>query len=338
MTRPRHLAAAAVLALLPAATRPQENVVLEIDPETRDAVVLSLADLVEEHYVFAEQAAKIAETLREGLISGAYDGLTLPGALAGALTRDLRSVNGDLHLGVRPLRSGGVREPAPDSEEAHRRYLERVRRSNYGFQKVEILDGNVGYLDLRSFTDAGIGGDTAVAAMSFLANTDALIIDLRQNGGGDPSMIQLLTSYFFEERTHLNSFQWRGQETISQFWTLPHVPGEKLVDVPLFILTSARTFSAAEEFCYNLRNLERATLVGETTGGGAHPGGSYPVEGVFSVFIPGGRAINPITGTNWEGTGVEPHVAVPAGDALESARREAKQAIKDGRTAEVAGE
>jgi len=313
---------------LTGAAPPQQDLVTTIDDEKCEAVVFALADLIEEHYIFEEEAAEIAEKLKQQLVTGAYDGLTIPGALAGALTRDVRSVNNDLHLGVRPLGPDDLRSADEDPAESRRAYLAQARASNYGFQKIEIMAGNVGYLDLRGFTDASIGGETAIAAMAFLANTDALIIDLRQNGGGSPSMIQLLCSYFFEEPTHLNSFEYRGREFKKQFWSLPHVPGKKLYDTPLFVLTSGRTFSAAEEFSYNLRNLERATLVGEATGGGAHPGGTHPVEGAFSVFIPDGRAINPITGTNWEGVGVEPHVPVDASKALDEAQRLAREAIR----------
>ena len=140
-------------------------------------------------------------------------------------------------------------------------------------------------------------------------------------------MIQLLSSYFFEEITHLNSFELRGQELIKQFWTLPHVPGKKVIDTPLYILTSGRTFSAAEEFTYNMKNLGRATIVGETTGGGAHPGGTHEIGGLLSVFIADGRAINPITGTNCEGTGIPPHVEVPQGDALKRAQELIRDSI-----------
>ncbi len=291
----------------------------ELEPEVLERLIESLATTIEEGYVFEDVAKKIGEKLRENLWNGRYEVQSID-ELAGLLTTDLRSVNNDLHLNARrtPPRSAAAEV---DPEEARRERLEQTRRRNYGFSKLEILDGNVGYLDLRGFISADIGGDTAVAAMAFLANTDAVIIDLRRNGGGDPTMIQLLSSYFFEEPTHLNSFQWRGKEQIDQFWTLPHVPGKKLVDTPLFVLTSNRTFSAAEEFTYNMKNLERATIVGQTTGGGAHPGGVHDIEGMISVFIPGGRAINPITGTNWEGTGIAPHVEVAVDKALEEAHR-----------------
>jgi C-terminal processing protease CtpA/Prc len=155
--------------------------------------------------------------------------------------------------------------------------------------------------------------------MNFLANADAVIIDLLNNGGGSPYTIQIISSYFLEEYTHLNSFEWRGADSIDQFWTLRYVPGKKLYDTDLYILTSSRTFSAAEEFTYNMKNLNRATLVGETTGGGAHPGGDRIVNDHFLVWVPSGRAINPISKTNWEGKGIEPHIAVPRDQALDKA-------------------
>jgi hypothetical protein len=166
--------------------------------------------------------------------------------------------------------------------------------------------------------------------MNYLRNSDALIIDLRQNGGGSPSMIQLISSYLFRaEPIHLNSFYWRPGDRNTQTWTLPYVPGKRMPDTPVYVLTSKNTFSAAEEFSYNLRNLERATLIGETTGGGAHPGGTRIATDRYSIWVPSGRAINPITNDNWEGVGVKPHIEVPADQALAKAHTKAlKQLIK----------
>ncbi len=160
--------------------------------------------------------------------------------------------------------------------------------------------------------------------MNFLANCYAVIIDLRENGGGSPTMVQLISSYFFEEATHLNNFYIREADTIKQFWTQSHIEGPSLADKPLYILTARRTFSGAEEFTYNMKNLERATIIGETTGGGAHPTTTvvFPDLGV-KLGVPFGRAVNPITMTNWEGTGIEPHIQVPQQDALEVAKYEA---------------
>jgi len=308
----------------PVSSTAKQETTDDLGPERMEQVIESLATKIEDQYIFEELAKEIGAHLRQQLWDGAYEGISL-GKLADRLTRDLRSVNNDLHLGVRRIIPRDEREVEISPEESRRRQIENYRRRNFGFAKVEILDGNVGYLDLRSFAPAEIAAETAVAAMGFLANTDALIIDLRNNGGGSPSMVQLLSTYFFEEPTHLNSFELRGQKLIKQFWTLPYAPGKKLVDTPLYILTSGRTFSAAEEFTYNMKNLGRATIVGETTGGGAHPGGTHDIEGLLSVFIPDGRAINPISGTNWEGVGIPAHVKVTQTQALDRAKTLARE-------------
>ena len=147
--------------------------------------------------------------------------------------------------------------------------------------------------------------------MNFVANTEALIFDLRQNGGGDPEMVAHICSYLFGDRpVHLNDLYWRKQNKTDEFWTKPAVAAKKFSG-DVYILTSSRTFSGAEEFSYDLKNLKRALVIGETTGGGAHPGGVARLSDHFGVFVPVGRAISPITKTNWEGTGVEPDVKVP---------------------------
>ncbi len=165
--------------------------------------------------------------------------------------------------------------------------------------------------------------------MNFLSGCDAIIFDLRSNGGGSPEMIRYITSYLFDSKTHLNDMVDRDSKVVEEYWTLEQVPGPRpKKDVPVFVLTSSRTFSGAEEFSYNLKNLKRATLVGETTGGGAHPVRGERVNERFMVRVPFMRAQNPITKTNWEGAGVEPDVKTGAGDALERATELARQAIK----------
>lgn len=157
--------------------------------------------------------------------------------------------------------------------------------------------------------------------MNFLSNSDAIIIDVRMNGGGSPAMVQLITSYLYDsEPIHLNNFYWRTKDSIAQTWTLPFVEGIRSPKTPVYILTSKNTFSAAEEFSYNLKNLKRATLIGETTGGAANIGDMVNATDKFNVWIPFGSAINPITKTNWEGTGVTPHIEVSSSKALEVAQ------------------
>ncbi|HEX6903100.1 MAG TPA: S41 family peptidase [Thermoanaerobaculia bacterium] len=303
-----------------------------VNAQDRAAIIDDLTAALNEIYVFPETAKKMEEHVRRQLKSGAYDRLDSLEAFTQKLTEDLQSVSHDLHLRVSwnpeppPSEAGG-----PTPEERQARFAAQLRRDNYCFRKVERLPGNVGYLKLDCFAQADLAGGAAVAAMGFLSGSDALIFDLRDNGGGAPSMIQLLTSYLVSgEPTHLNSFYVRKGDRTEQFWTSPWVPGTRMPDVPVFVLTSGRTFSAAEEFTYNLKNMKRATIVGETTGGGAHPVDGHRVKGYPVVMsLPFGRAVNPITGTNWEGTGIEPDVKVPAPEALEAAHARALTAVAE---------
>jgi len=281
-----------------------------------EAIIGSISTGLDQVYVFPDTAEKMVALIEKQRATGGYDGLSYM-ELAEALTRDLQSVSHDKHLVVRFDPS--ALEPAIDHDD-NAWWAARLAEDNYGFRTVRRLDGNVGYLELTAFAPAEVAGDVAVAAMNFLARSRALIVDLRHNGGGDPSMIQLISSYLFSEPVHLNDFYIRKSDTTRQFWTPAHVEGPRMADVPVYVLTSKFTFSGAEEFSYNLKNLERATLVGETTGGGAHPVQLWTVDGYpLSMSLPYGRAVNPITGTNWEGTGVEPNVPVAAEDALSTA-------------------
>ncbi len=311
-----------LLAFSAAAVQAQEA---DLKPEHRAELINDVSNLLTEHYVFADVGEDMVTLINSKLKQGDYEQFTSVSAMAHQLTQDLQSISHDLHLHVDAAEAPPMEQGSSEVDEAaiQQRRLANARFNNFGFERLEILPGNVGYLELRSFASASIGGETAVAAMNFLANSSAIIFDLRQNGGGDPSMIQLLSSYLFEEPEHLNSFYIRATDSTEQYWTQASVRGPKMPDTPVYILTSRRTFSAAEEFTYNLRNMERATIVGETTGGGAHPVDfhfSDMGDGHYaSMSIPYGRAINPITGTNWEGTGVEPHIKASADNALQVA-------------------
>ena len=238
------------------------------------------------------------------------------------LTDHFQEVSHDKHLRVDFSPAKMPERPAgPPDAEAVARHRKQMERMNCGFDKVEILPGNVGYLKFDMFADPDICGPTAVSAMNFLGNVDAIIFDLRENGGGDPKMIALVSTYLFSKPTHLNDLWERKTDSTQQYWTLPYVPGKRLDDKPAFVLTSKDTFSGAEEFSYNLKNLKRATIIGETTGGGAHPVSGHRIDDHFMIGVPFARAINPISKTNWEGTGVEPDVKVAAADALTTAQK-----------------
>lgn len=300
----------------------------------KQEVIQKISELLNNNYIFPETAKKIEDVLKLKLKKGKYKTLDKVDDFAAQLTKDLREVSKDKHLWVRydpdlVKRLKKLKENDRDPE-VTKQMLKSAKRRNFGFQEVKILTGNIGYLDLRGFSGTEYAGPTAVAAMNFLANSDALIIDLRKNGGGSPEMIQLISSYLFNsEPVHLNNFYWRPEDKHTQTWTLPHVPGPRMPDVPVYVLTSNRTFSAAEEFSYNLQNLKRATLIGEITGGGAHPGGPKPINDQFAIGIPTGRAINPISKTNWEGTGVKPHIEVPQEKALTTAKLKALETLKE---------
>jgi hypothetical protein len=298
-----------------------------IDEKTQTLIIDSACTALNEYYVFPDVAKNMEKLIRANLKSGKYKNITNVSEFSERLTTDLQSVSHDKHLRVRPAPPRpAVNAPNVSPEEEQRRQLERYRKANYGFKKVEILPGNIGYLDFRNFAETSFGeaAATAISAMNFLAYVDAIIFDMRQNGGGSPSMIQLISSYLFEEPVHLNSFYIRKTDEIQQFWTPGHVQGRKMTDIPVYVLTSGFTFSGAEEFTYNLKNLKRGTIIGETTGGGAHPVQGHVFENLpVLITVPYGRAVNPITKTNWEGTGVEPDIKVPTDQALTVARTEA---------------
>lgn len=300
-----------------------------INADTRTRVIETLLQHLHDHYIFPAVADEMDAALHTHLAAGTYDTVTEGTALAEVLTEHLRAVCHDKHLRVfysaEPQPIQEPRAPTPDEVESWR---EVMSLENFGFARAERLPGNIGYLDLHGFFPTELAGDTAVAAMNLLAHTSALIVDLRKNGGGSPAMVALLSSYLFDEATHLNSLYWRRDERTDQFWTLPYVPGKRFgTRKPVYVLTSSYTFSGAEEFTYNLKNLKRATIVGEVTGGGANPGGPASIDEHFGVWIPAGRAINPITQTNWEGTGVTPDIEVPADEALKVAHRAALEAV-----------
>ena len=299
----------------------------------RTAVVAKLADILTEKYVFPQTGRNMADLIRGNLQAGLYTPLERPEELAQRLTEDIRSVSHDKHLGVVYNPDWGWLSWSSEVNDAEQKRLEDrwSRIENFGFSEVRILPGNVGYVKLDYFSGDSDAFPVAAGVMAFLAGSDALIFDLRENGGGDSTMIQVITSYLFEgEPKHLNSFYYREEDRIEQSWTLPYVPGKRVPDVPVYVLTSEGTFSGAEEFSYDLKNLKRATIVGETTGGGAHPVKRERIDGEFWVSVPFARAVNPVSNANWEGTGVEPDVRVPAREALDTALALALEKLSSG--------
>jgi hypothetical protein len=302
---------------------------LHIDAASRARAVAGAAALLDTFYVFPDVARRMGDSLRARLAHNAYDSYSNGVMFAIRLDDDLAEIAHDKHLHVgyraqpippeRPHQAGAPQGPSPEDVAREKEELNRI---NCGFVKSDQLPGNIGYLKFNMFADVDICGATASKALTSLAGTRALIIDLRDNGGGSPAMVAFVSSYLFDKRTHLNDLWTRRTGKTEEFWTRDTVPGSRFGgEKPIYVLTSSRTFSGAEEFTYDLKNLKRATIIGETTGGGAHPVSGHRIDEHFTIGVPFARAINPISHTNWEGVGVKPDVAVPAKDALATAER-----------------
>ena len=270
-------------------------------------IVTKAMELLRANYVFPDEAERAASAIEARLEAGEYDGqdeITLTARVTG----HLQDITGDKHL---RLQLGGG--PGPRREPPKRPDREKMRKmgrlDNFGIRRVERLDGNIGYLDLRRMPNPANAGPAISAAMELVAGTYALIIDMRHNGGGAPEGVVFWCSYLFDgEPTHLNDIFRADTGETRQFWALPYVPGTRYPDQPVYVLTSERTFSGGEDLCYTLQALGRAQVIGETTGGGAHPTRPFPVSPAVHIGIPFARSINPVTGTNWQGTGVVPDV------------------------------
>jgi hypothetical protein len=302
---------------------------IKIDAAERQFVIDGIASKLTEFYVYPDVGQKMIDAVRAHQKNGDYDRIVDGDALAFKLTADLRDVSHDKHLRVNfsPVKNPPdmADKPTPEQKADFRKQMEH---DNCGFRKVEILPGNIGYLKFDMFGDPDVCGPSLIAAMAFLAHVDAIIFDMRENGGGEPAMVAMACTYLFDKPTHLNDLYDRKEDETTQYWTLPYVPGTRLPTIPAYVLTAHRTFSGAEEFSNDLKTQKRATIVGEVTGGGAHPVDDHRIDDHFTIGVPSARAINPITKTDWEGTGVTPDVSVNAADALETATRLATEKIQ----------
>jgi hypothetical protein len=332
----------------PVITMPDDGSLAAEQLSSREIVIKALA-LLRENYVFPELAEQVATAVEVRLAAGEYDSLDEI-TLTELLTSHLQETSGDRHLRVQlgGARGPGRREPGrgpseprrgasepgrgpgepdrdradPDSGEPADREVRRLqmrrrgRLDNFGIHRVERLDGNIGYLDLRRVPTPEIAGPAITAAMELVAGTYALIIDLRRNGGGSPHGVALWCSYLIAEApTHLNDIFHADTGETMQFWSYPYLPGSRYLDRPVYVLTCSRTFSGGEDFGYTLQALGRAEVIGEVTGGGAHPTRPFPISAAVHIGIPFARSINPVTGTNWQGSGVIPDTQVPADQA-----------------------
>jgi hypothetical protein len=296
----------------------------ELSAAQRAALLEQLAARLDEQYVFPETAGTLVQHLQDRVAAGTFDSLSSPHAFAQGVTAEMFAVTQDHHLRFwfDPEQASAAGDDEKHGEDLLKRHFQRARRANFGFASVERLVGNIGYLDLRELPPVEVAADVAVGALSFLANTQALIFDLRFNGGGSPEMVQFLISHLFDEwLRELSGIYSRPAKRYTDYWTLAELPGQRMPDVDVYVLTSGMTYSAAEAFAYDLQAMKRATIIGERSRGGAHLVDFQVIGGEFLFTLPVARAVNPLTGSNWEGIGVLPDVEVPQEEALQVAHQ-----------------
>jgi hypothetical protein len=304
---------------------------ITLDEASRRQTIEDVIGDLNQFYVYSAMAQQMADSLRAHEDKGDYNKVTNGDAFASLLTKHLLDVSHDKHIAVfyNPFKLSTDPHPVNfDEMNANRKAMAR----DCGFRKLEILPNNIGYMKVDFFADTVACGLTVASAMSFLANVDAVIFDLRENSGGDPRMVAMMSTYLFDRPVHLSDYYDRRDGQTTEFWTQRYVPGFRLGNKPAYVLTSARTFSGAEQFAYDLKNLKRITVVGETTAGGSHPVSPYRAGDHFTIYVPNARSINLVTKTDWEGTGVTPDVPVKADDALEAAKKLAAQRIQQSAT------
>jgi hypothetical protein len=296
-----------------------------LDSAERQRVLDGAISNLKRHYIYPDVAQKMADTLLAKEKRGEYDAIDDGDAFAHQLTSQMRDVSHDLHLELVYSQDPLPPQPTGQTPEGLARYRQAMEHENCTFEKVETLPHNIGYLKMNSFPDRSVCGQTATAAMASLNHADALIIDLRDNRGGMPDTVAFMSAYFFDHPEYLYNPR---ENTTEQSWTHSPVSGNKLADKPVYVLTSSRTFSGAEQFCYDLKMLKRVTIVGETTGGGAHSGVWHRIDDHFGMGIPETKPINPFSKTDWAETGVEPDVKVKAADALATAMKLAQSKLQ----------
>lgn len=306
----------------------------KMDAEHKSQAINEIAKVLGENYVFPDVGKKMGEFILSKLKNGDYDKIEDEPQFCNIVTQDMQSISKDKHVNLRInsiMAEQLMKHPIDVSNDTIIPVfqLEDMKRNNYGFQKVEILPGNIAYINLLGFNTMRPTNPTLTAAMKFIENCEAVIFDLRQNGGGDGETVNLLCSYFLPPNVNINNAHFRNPDTTFESWTLKDIDGKRMLDVPVYILTSSYTFSAAEEFCFDLKYQNHAVIIGETTGGGANPNSFFPINKNIVLSSAIGQSINPVSKTNWEGTGVTPDIASDKSEALNLAKIEALSKIAE---------
>lgn len=295
----------------------------------KQETIEGILKVLQTRYVFPEVADSMQNFVMNNLQSGKYDSIQDGEEFAFQLTKDLQSVSKDLHLKVQySIEKTGENEDS-DKDNSKETWMNQIlTENNYGIKSKKILEGNIGYLEIPMFGPLDRCADTIISAIQYVIDTDALILDLRScRGSLDENTIPFMCSYFFKESTHFFDIYSRETNFTKQFWTYAWVPGKRYTDKPIYVVTSSRTFSGGEELAYDLKHANRAVVIGEVTRGGANPTNLERINPYFTVSVPYMRSVNPMTQTNWEGTGVQPDIPVKSNIALYTAQIAALRAL-----------
>lgn len=315
---------ASVAATLPASAQPRPPVAAQVAPTDGRAVVAEVRRIIAETYVLPERRPAIDALLAEGLAAGRYD-VRDPALIAERINADLARAN-DRHLNFRhnpeqaAMFASASRASGPDPAA----FQATVRARNHGVRELKVLPGNVRYMAYDGFD--WLGEETTAAldvAMRFLSGGDAVIIDLRQNGGGSPQAVQYIVSHFMEANRPLVTFHMNGQADPDTLSTLAEVPAGRMIGKPLYVLTSSATGSAAEEFTGHVGGYRLGELVGGNTGGAGFRNTLVPIGGTYILSVSVGRAVLASTGKDWEAVGHAPTMPTPVAAALDTAHAHA---------------
>jgi len=299
-----------------------------IPPSEIAGLIDSVSVLLKDYYVFPEVATKIEKHLKSQEAIGVFKNITSKSEFAERLTSEMQMISKDKHMRCF-FRSGNTNNNRSISRPNVDKDYEKITNDKHlGFIRTGMLNDKIGVLDIYNFPGSKQAEKSVDEAMKIISSASVIIIDLRRNGGGSPECIRYICSYFFEKPTHINSIYWRSTNQTVDYITFEKVNGKKMANIPVFVLTSSFTFSGGEEFAYNFQTQKRGILIGETTGGGANPGDVFTINDDFTIFIPTGRAINPITKTNWEGVGVKPDIETESKKAFEIANKNALDTMK----------
>lgn len=287
------------------------------ESNSRDILLAEISQKVKENYIFEDVANKLAAKLESAIDKGIFENLSNKG-FADSLSSFLEINSDDRHFNVLYRPNSG--QNPTDEKELQKAADEINRRWNYGFEKVNRLAGNIGYIEYTGFPEGNKSAQHILdATMNFVSNTNALIIDLRNNRGGDGKMVELFLSYFFEEKILLSNAYTRYSGKTTKSYTRGRVNGRKYLNKPVYILVNNQTISAAEALAYDLQSRNQAMVIGETTYGAANPIKVFIVDNSYVLFIPVTESISSITKTNWEHTGVALDVKVSSEKALTKA-------------------